>query len=559
MACDGFEMEKCMIMRFALLAATLLPAALLSACAAAQPVTKPKLVVAISVDQFSADLFAEYRAHFTGGLKRLSQGAVFPNGYQSHAASETCPGHSTILTGGHPARTGVIANSWLDQSIARADKTVYCAEDVTLGATSRAGDYVPSVVHLKIPTLGDRMKAADPRTRVVSVAGKDRAAIMLGGHKTDALWFIRPGDTPRFETLRGAAASPIADRANERLAASLGKAVAAMPLSPVCRARSRAIGISGVKEVGTGRFARRAGDTAPFRASPEADRAVLDLASDLTTSMKLGQGDAVDLIAIGLSATDYVGHGFGTGGSEMCLQLQALDTMLERFFAQLDRTGVDYVVVLTADHGGHDTPERSREQALTEAARIAPTLSSEMIGKALAAGGIAPEGALRGDVSDLYFDAALSAEQRAKILPWALKLIRGKPQVAAAFSAAEIAATQVATTPPESWTLAERLRASFDPARSADILVILKPHIIPITGAAAARGSIATHGSAWDYDRRVPILFWRKGITPFEQPNSVETVDIAPTLAAFVGVQIPSNEIDGRCLDINGGALDTCR
>src|SRR5690349_9073671 len=99
--------------------------------AVAQSVSKPRIVVAISVDQFSADLFAEYRSLFKSGLHRLQSGVVFPAGYQSHAATETCPGHSTILTGSHPARTGIIANEWYDQSLTRADKKVYCSEDPT--------------------------------------------------------------------------------------------------------------------------------------------------------------------------------------------------------------------------------------------------------------------------------------------------------------------------------------------------------------------------------------------------------------------------------------------
>src|SRR3954447_10504395 len=81
----------------------------------------PRLLVVISVDQFSADLWDEYRPQFTGGLARLGSGAAFRNGYQSHAATETCPGHSTILTGDHPSRTGIIGNLWIDQSIARPD------------------------------------------------------------------------------------------------------------------------------------------------------------------------------------------------------------------------------------------------------------------------------------------------------------------------------------------------------------------------------------------------------------------------------------------------------
>src|SRR5205085_636354 len=95
-----------------------------------------RIIVAISVDEFSADLFTEYRPLFKAGLQRLQTGVVFPAGYQSHAATETCPGHSTILTGSRPARTGIIANEWYDQSLGRADKKVYCSEDPSLPGSS---------------------------------------------------------------------------------------------------------------------------------------------------------------------------------------------------------------------------------------------------------------------------------------------------------------------------------------------------------------------------------------------------------------------------------------
>src|SRR6185436_4255054 len=162
----------------------------LAGCTAApaQPPSRPRLIVAISVDQFSADLFAEYRQHFSGGLRRLSQGAVFPAGFQCHAATETCPGHSTILTGDRPARTGIVANNWTDQGAARADKYIYCAEDERIPG-SDSDHYTVSDVHLRVPTLGDLMRRADPRSRVVAVAGKDRAAVMMGGHGPNERWW----------------------------------------------------------------------------------------------------------------------------------------------------------------------------------------------------------------------------------------------------------------------------------------------------------------------------------------------------------------------------------
>ena len=106
-------------------------------------------------------------------------------------------------------------------------------------------------------------------------------------------------------------------------------------------------------------------------------------------------------------------------------------------------------------------------------------------------------------------------------------------------------------------TMAERARASFHPDRSGDFIVLLNKAVTPI--AHGGPGYVATHGSPWEYDRRVPMLFWHKGITHFEQPTSVKTVDIAPTLAVFVGVDIPADETDGRCLDIDGSAGNSCQ
>ena len=43
--------------------------------------------------------------------------------------------------------------------------------------------------------------------------------------------------------------------------------------------------------------------------------------------------------------------------------MAALDRMLGDFFAFLDARGIDYVVVLSADHGGLDLPERLSSRA----------------------------------------------------------------------------------------------------------------------------------------------------------------------------------------------------
>ena len=515
----------------------------------------PKLVVMIAVDQFSADLFAEYRGRFTGGLARLAAGVVFPSGYQAHGATETCPGHSTILTGNHPAHTGIVANNYFDLSATRADKRVYCAEDETVaGTTSKGGEYAPSVNHLLVPTLGDLMKARDPKVQVVSVSGKDRSAIMMGGRQADELmWLVPTGLT----SYRGITLSPTAQQASAAIAAAIGQARPALTLPADCAPHDIAIPLDKGGSVGTGRMARDAGDFRRFMASPEADGAVLATAAALRQVRKMGEGDGTDLLIVGLAATDYVGHGTGTEGSEMCLQMAGLDRELGDFFARLDATGIDYAVALTADHGGHDLPERNRQNAWPDAQRVDKALDPEAIGKAVGEKLGLPQPIIYGDGGDYYFAKTLTAAQRKAALAEILPRLRAHPQIEAVVTREELDAHPISKRAPDTWTLMDKLRASYHPQRSGDFIIALKPRVTPIPESGV--GYVATHGSVWDYDRRVPILFWRKGLAAFEQPNAVMTVDIMPTLASLIGLPVDANKIDGRCLDLISGPESSCR
>jgi len=534
----------------------------------------PKLIVAIAVDQFSADLFAQYRSHFIGGLARLAQGAVFPSGYQSHAATETCPGHATILTGMHPARTGIIANTWIDQSVTRAKKTVYCAEDETKAAADPK-DYVASVSHLLVPTLGERMKAVWPASRNVAVSGKDRAALMMGGHVIDQVYWWKSG---AFVTLDGRTLTPAAVNENASLAGVLGGAAPGFALPDWCAGKDRAVplqttgssaglgslaaglsGPAGAFSVGTGRFALAAGDKNGFRASPRVDRATLDLATELIDEQKLGKGAAPDVLSVSLSATDYIGHAYGTEGAEMCIQMQQLDLALGDFFIALDQRRIDYVVVLTADHGGLDLPERLDEQALPIARRADKALLPEALSAAVTAKtGLEGKGLILADGAsgDLWVRRDLPDADKVRVAEAAKAVLIENGQVAAVFTAAELAAAPAPTGSPENWSLRDRAKASFYQPRSGDLVLLLKRGVVPIV--TPAPGIVATHGSPWDYDRRVPMLFWRKGMTGFEQPSPVETVDIAPTLTALIGLPVPADTFDGRCLDLDAGPGNTC-
>lgn len=521
--------------------------ATLSASVAAQPTptAPPKLVIVISVDMLAADLFDEYRSQFTGGLARLAGGTVFRNGYQSHAATETCPGHSTILTGNRPARNGIVANHWTDQSAAREDKTIYCAEDERVPGTN-SRKYKVSAAHLRGPTLGELMKQQWAQSRNVAVGGKDRSAIMMAGHRADQAWYW---DGKAYSSAIDGAAQPASVAAtNSAVEAAMTSAREPLDSPPFCAAKAQPIAIAGhARAVGAGTFARAGGDANAFRASPESDGATLALAAGLIQEMLLGQGSAPDLLSIGLAATDYVGHANGLGGQEMCLQLLSLDRDLGDFLALLDRSGLDYAVALTADHGGDDIPERLRLKGVSSAQRVDANLAAETVGNQVAAKLGLTGPVLIGDVSgDIYLDRALSSANRSRVLAEAVQTYRAHPQVAAVFTSDELQRTTVPATAPDKWSLIERVRASFDPARSGDFYVVLKEHVTPILNVAAY---VATHGTLWDYDRRVPILFWRPGMAPASREEAIETVDIMPTLSAMLRPSGPVPETDGKCLD----------
>lgn len=547
----------------------LLPAVALlaSACAAAQeqprnitanavaePVeaNAPTLVVAISVDQLSSDLFEQYRAHYTGGLARLLDGAVFPNGYQGQAATETCPGHSTILTGYLPANTGIIANGWADFTVARDRKEIYCAEDATLEPQQNAERYVASAINLMVPTLGARLKEVYPDSRNVAVAGKDRAALMMAGPTADAIYWYTGGDFGNF----GASSSSAAvDRINEKVRGTIANGAGAIRYPEWCDTRAIPFRV-GERIVGDGRFVLEPGDGRGFLASPRSDSAVLDIAAGLVIEHKLGGRGVPDVLSIGLSATDYVGHGYGTNGIESCLTVANIDTELEAFFSVLDASDIDYVVVLTADHGGLDIPERATAQGAPAAHRVDPALEPEAIGAALSEQFDLPVPALLGDApfGDIYLNPAISAAQRAAVLAQAKASYTAHPDVAAAYTSEEIMATAVPQGDPRGWSLLERLRASHYPGRSGNLLVLLQPGVTPIPDPSSY---VATHGSPWDYDRRVPIIFWREGISNFEQPLPALTVDILPSLMGVLSID-SDTQFDGICRDIMGGPESSC-
>ncbi|HEY3949863.1 alkaline phosphatase family protein [Phenylobacterium sp.] len=524
---------------------------LMLAASAARAET-PKLVVAISIDQYSASLFDEWRTRYKAGLARLASGVAYSAGFQTHAGTETCPGHSTLLTGKHPNKTGIVANTYRDPD---SGKTVYCVNDpdMVLAHDPMANPVGPK--RLMATTLGDWMKAADPKSRVVAVSAKDRAAIAMGGHHTDGTFWLVGGAGLTTYMPRGAdgtrALAPVA-AFNKQIA----KVWTTKPQWTYAHADCRAAAADWTLNGKTWSSKLPPDDwgvsddpktiAADALASPIADELTGQAAEALIDRFHLGHGPATDLLAVSFSATDFVGHRYGTRGPEMCEQQHRLDDAIGRLLAKLDSLKVPYLVVLAADHGGSDFTERLQAQGYP-AKRVSGSAIMGRVNKALMAEFHLSAPPLRGNVEEVNLEGVPDAE-RPRLLAAAVKALRAEPDVAGAFTREDLLATPIRKgAAPEEVSLKERFAMSAYPGRSPDILAALQP--METTLPARPGDIVAGHGSPWDYDRRVPILFWWPGAKAQWRFLPIETVDIAPTLAAAVGVTPPA-DVDGRCLQL---------
>jgi len=473
----------------------------------------PRLTVVLVVDQMRSDYLERYSALFKGGLARiLADGAVFTEAYQDHASTVTAVGHATIATGVSPARHGIVGNDFFDRG---EGKRVYAASDPDapiLGVPDAAGR---SPVRLRRSGLADWLRDASPESRIFSTALKDRSAIMLGGRSPDgAYWYrgrARQLVTSAFYT------SQVPEWV--RAFGSLDRVDS--------YAHQTWDGHSG-KDV---------------LHSPFGDELILQFAQAAVEHEGLGADDTPDLLFIGASAADYIGHRWGPGSQELEDYYVRLDRYLGELFAYLDReVGTDeWALVLSSDHGVAPAPEelaRRGEDARRISAREFSRKVQAAVGAAIEESGIEPAPTFQwSDGPHLISESASPDELRA------LRRAIADRLAAIDFVAAVFTADEVAGADPRGEGMIHRFRRAFDPERSPDVMYALKPNYI-------VGSSTATHGSPYAYDMHVPLVFMGPGITPGRHDERVRAVDIAPTVARLLGIPAP-DDLDGRVLPLN--------
>ncbi len=513
----------------------------------------PRLVVVIAVDQMRADYLDRFAANYEGGLRRLRvDGAVFTDGHQDHALTQTAPGHATIATGVYPSRHGLVANEFWDRTLQQAVGAVADSTTGLVGVDGRAGS---SPSRLLRSGLGDWLKSQSSGSKVAAVSIKDRAAILMSGMRPDvAFWAdLRTGQFVTSNYYLPALPAWAAEfnsagavtRYNGTVWTKLrADAVYDESPWPELAGRDPASYSMFPHPLGTPGEAPDRRFLAAHRSSPYADLVTLNFARELFEHENFGRDEVPDLLFIGLSAADYIGHRYGPYSHEIHDHFLRLDGYLGDFFEFLDeQVGPDdYVVALSADHGALPVPEQLAELGV-DASRIHPdelvAFVKPVVEAAFARGEIAamPEIDYQaGPVFDFSGQPPSPEVLDALQLAVAARLLQ-HPLVAAAYTYNDQLRGSIED---DDW--ADSFGRSFHPDRAPDVTIKLRENQLlrpAITGTG--------HGSPYRYDTHVPIVFLGAGIAAGQHPGRVQTTDIAPTLARILEIEAP-DDLDGRDL-----------
>jgi hypothetical protein len=551
-------------------------ALLASAALAQRAPTPPKLAVVVSVDGLSWDRLSYYRPWYVAGLKRLlDESRVETNARYRHLNTETGPGHAALSTGAPPRVTGVVANRWFEHA---ADGSIRALSCVDQPAPEGAGRTAPGPGALRVPTLGDRLVEEKPGARVVAISAKDRSSIFMAGRspKHAVYWFDQ--DSGRFVSspfyFPSAAAKTIVDaynrdRAGPLLPARFGlawKALAppepATVLQPARPAPTANLQDYQIPSNGLGwdhpLTVHPRGYYTSLYYSPFVDDLVADMALAFleNDTFALGRRSVPDMLWLSFSAQDLVSHSYGTESEENLDVLRRLDLQLGRLLAALERSFPrgSVVLALSADHGFPLLPEAEHQRnpafrggRLLTTDRAFPNFL-ERLNRLLSL-----ELCLDPQARVIFGSDGFNLAYNRPALPFrtvegacgaggstvsAQDIDRVLPRVIGRFYAEEVEAVYLASERerwPQDDPATEFVVNDFDPARSGD--AVLVPRFGVMTHWDPARG--AMHGTHYDYDTHVPLLFWGGAFRAETASGESTPYDLAPTLAALLGVPLP--------------------
>ena len=524
----------------------------------------PKLILQITVDQLRGDLPTRYYDRLgEGGFKYLwESGVVYRNAHHAHANTETIVGHATLATGAHPSHHGMVGNLWFDRESGAVTYNVEdpryrlltqgadVDEDAEIDPTQRAASSEGrSPAAILVTTFSDELRSSrGGRSKAIGISVKDRGAISMAGHAGTAFWFSKAsGGFVTSNYYLDRYPEWVDDWNNKQLP----QRYAGKDWNLLQNQDSYLFGASDDREWETdvGGFGRvfphsYGNGKSPYfttwlTLSPAGDELVLDFARAALIGEQLGQSDYTDYLSVSFSSTDYVGHIFGPSSLEAEDNILRLDRTLAKLFEIVDqRIGLaNTLIVLSADHGGPDAPGYLNSLNIP-----AGYIEPESWDREAAIRRVKERFNIVGQLIEkyahpyVYLSSDLSRHRsmdREALETAVVEELSKFPGVSLAVSSTALRRGNVPDT-----QLYRLVLNNFHAKRSGDIYIVFEPNwfINDFDGLTVA----ATHGSPWQYDTYVPIVFAGAGLTAKTVDRRVHTIDIAPTLSAYLGIKPPS-------------------
>ena len=504
---------------------SLLVCLLLAAELTAATPKRPKLIVAIVIDQFRYDYLTRFRSEYTGGLDRLlTRAAVFTDARYIHFPTVTAVGHSTYLSGATPSVSGIVANEWFDRDEGRRVTSVSDGATLLLGGADGSATGA-SPRRMLVDTIGDELKMADGGTsKVIGVSLKDRAAILPAGHMANAAYWF------------------------DNVSASFVSSTYYFPSLPDwvkdfnhSRPGDQYLGATWLTHKMPSTPKELYGDStfSPFTTSPFANDVLERFAERALTAEGLGTRDTTDILAISFSSNDLVGHTYGPYSEETHDISLQIDKQLGRLIAAAERQAGpnNTLVILTADHGVAPSAEESAAHHMP-GGRMATGLIRAAIDSALT------DRYGAGDwISGLYelfvyLNRDLIAKKKldpAEVERVAAEGLYHVDHIARVYTRSQLIHGEVAGD-----EISRRIENGYNPRRGADLEILPEPYW-------TVGDSVATHATPYSYDNHVPVIFYGPGIAAGVYHQPIVVNDIAATLSVILNVETPSGSI-GRAL-----------
>ncbi len=527
-----------------------------------------RLAVLIVVDQLRGDLLVRWDRLFGDrGFRRLErEGAWYQDCHYPYAGTLTAPGHTSLVTGCCPDVHGIVANEWYDRAQGDAVSAARSADERNVPIRpvkdpKKKPSPGGSPHYLLVPTVADVLKdATKGKGKVVSLSIKDRSAILPGGRRPYACYWMEPL-TGQFVTStyyrsrvhswveeynRGHPADRWLGKKWHRLRTDLNYDLHAGPDAMEGEGKGYRQGFtfphSFDDELGEDYYDGVAN-------SPFGNTLLLDLAKSAIVAEELGKDDVPDLLVLSFSSNDLVGHCWGPDSHELLDVTLRTDRDLMQLLTFLDQKvgRGKYAVVLSADHGVCPLPEVAKLQG-KQGGRVDPKAFRQRADDFLKK----KYGKHPAPYAEALFDhhiylnhdwlkaEGLKQEEVEKTLAaWA----REQPEVQAVYTRTELLRGVARDD-----ALGVKVKRSFHPERSGDVVVILKPYWMFWSPFKLG----TTHGTANDYDSHVPLLVLGPGVKPGVHREAVTPLSAAAVLSHFLGIAPPKCAISGVPDDLFG-------